>query len=119
MFSCAECGNVAAFFLASPEIPGSVLVTEFLGDTYNHTVGDPEAHAALCAVLESDQIDPLTLRSYHWLFGPFYCMACSLNYCTADWSPERVHGPGGYRHTLGTCPRGHAQKIHGWSTDPE
>ncbi|WP_067686748.1 hypothetical protein [Nocardia jejuensis] len=121
LFHCAACADdsVAGIFLASPTLPGAVIITGFLGDTFNWTVRDRDAFDALCLIVAQDDADPILLRRYHWLFAPFFCVPCEVNYCTRHWSPEPIHDAGGYDHTLGTCPRGHRQKVHGWSDDRE
>jgi hypothetical protein len=119
LFSCTTCGedSVAAIFLASPVMPGGVIVDGFLGETYSWSVHDSAAHDKLCAIVGQGDADPAELRKFHWLFAPFYCVTCEANYCTQHWSPEKVHHSGGYNHTVGTCPSGHRQKVHGWSRD--
>lgn len=109
VFPCSTCGGPAATVRLVEEAGGPWV--EVLGFVGVRKMAVPtERVEPLRAALSAGDPAALT-RSYPWASG-FFCCGCSACYCVDHWETRGVYHDEGWEHEeLGTCPRGHEQRL--------
>jgi hypothetical protein len=123
-FRCAQCGEVAGVvrvaragttvdmgppFGRETSAHDGLVVDYFMGTAC--LTADSGALDAVQAVIDSGNVDPVTLRGVNWDLTPFYCPDCELNYCRRDWHTWVLVDDGFYDCTMGRCPNGHEHMV--------